>query len=220
MTVMKPSRSPLREQTWASKYSTVGAWCSADGGSVLDIGARDRVLRKHLQPGIEYKSLDMGPGCDYTASLESVLPFPDQSFDHVIALDVLEHVNSLHFAFAELCRIARSNVIIALPNMGHLRHRLSILRTGLPTTDKYRLAAKDPVDRHRWFTVYSEIYFFGNNVALAPDFRLARTCDQISGKCAVRVAKFLSIVHLTLPSLHVDRVILKFKRTKGQMASS
>lgn len=42
-------------------------------------------------------------------------PFPDNSFDTTICLEVLEHVPDHAFALAELCRVSRRRVVIAVP---------------------------------------------------------------------------------------------------------
>jgi ubiquinone/menaquinone biosynthesis C-methylase UbiE len=43
------------------------------------------------------------------------LPFPDDAFDLVLAIEVLEHVPSPDDALAELRRVARSDVLLSVP---------------------------------------------------------------------------------------------------------
>lgn len=43
------------------------------------------------------------------------LPFPDDTFDLVLAIEVLEHVPSPGLALAELSRVARRDVVVSVP---------------------------------------------------------------------------------------------------------
>lgn len=45
----------------------------------------------------------------------AALPFPDRSFDLVLAIEVLEHVPDPDAALAEVARIARGDVILSVP---------------------------------------------------------------------------------------------------------
>jgi SAM-dependent methyltransferase len=42
-------------------------------------------------------------------------PFPDQSFDLVLAIEVLEHLPEPHTALAQLARVARGDVVVSVP---------------------------------------------------------------------------------------------------------
>jgi len=53
-------------------------------------------------------------------SLES-LPFKDSCFDVILCSEVLEHVTNLTMAINELFRVAKSNIIITMPNYGLAR---------------------------------------------------------------------------------------------------
>jgi hypothetical protein len=129
-------------------------------GTLLDVGARDRVLRQHVDPKrIRYLSCDFDPGHDYSFDLEKPVPLPDRSFDFVAALDVLEHVEATHAAFQELLRLARRRVFISLPNMNSLKYRGRFLFTGR-LNGKYLLLPQHQGDRHRWLPIYAEIYPF------------------------------------------------------------
>ena len=59
-----------------------------DVRSLLDVGCRDAILRKHLRPQIEYTGVDIvaGPGVDKVANIEDGLPFADGEFDAVVAM--------------------------------------------------------------------------------------------------------------------------------------
>jgi 2-polyprenyl-3-methyl-5-hydroxy-6-metoxy-1,4-benzoquinol methylase len=48
------------------------------------------------------------------------LEFPDKSFDSVIMLEVLEHLEDPHKALQEAARMARKNLILSVPNLAPL----------------------------------------------------------------------------------------------------
>jgi ubiquinone/menaquinone biosynthesis C-methylase UbiE len=48
------------------------------------------------------------------------LEFPDKSFDTVIMLEVLEHLEDPYTALEEIVRITRKNFILSVPNLGPL----------------------------------------------------------------------------------------------------
>jgi SAM-dependent methyltransferase len=93
-----------------------------------------------------------------SCDLEQPLPFGDGSFDVVVALDVLEHLNNPHGTIRELLRVARKAVLISLPNMYYIQFRLNFLRGRL--SEKYCFHPHPVVDRHRWILSYSEALQF------------------------------------------------------------
>lgn len=148
-----------------SKYALTGQLVAALGPapSVLDIGCRDCVLRRHLQPATGYTGVDLEQNADGTvdrvADLTRGLPFPDRAFDAVCALDVLEHTDDIHASFAELARVSARLVIVVLPNLAHAGHRLRLLTCG-HLGAKYILPPVPIADRHRWVTTHLDILPF------------------------------------------------------------
>lgn len=61
--------------------------------------------------------LEDGPGIDVVADLEQPLPFADDSVEHYLAIDVVEHIRDVYGFFSELWRCAAPDCIIeaALP---------------------------------------------------------------------------------------------------------
>jgi hypothetical protein len=53
-------------------------------------------------------------------AVDSVLPFPDRSFDTVMLLEVIEHVPQLEGILKEAFRVARRNVLVTVPNAENL----------------------------------------------------------------------------------------------------
>ncbi len=129
------------------------------GRKILDVGADECYLKQHLDENAQYLGIGLGGHVDQQVDLElGGIPFPDSSFDCVLCLDVLEHLEHIHQVFDECCRVARQHVIISLPNpLGTLYHhlRFGAYRPG-QFTKFYGLPVEPPSDRHRWFFSYQE----------------------------------------------------------------
>ena len=121
---------------------------------VLDVGGGEAFLRDRVAAHGEYHSVGFGEACDVQFDLESgPLPFDKSSFDTVLCLDVLEHLEKIHFVFDELCRVARRHVLISLPNPW--ASFFTALRCSDANIEEqmkfYGLPMEPPEDRHRWF---------------------------------------------------------------------
>ncbi len=129
------------------------------GRKILDVGAGECHLRQHLDEGASYWGIDLGGHPDQEVDLgHGEIPFRDNSFDCVLCLDVLEHLERLHQIFDECCRVTCQHLIISLPNpLGILYSRLRFgdYRPG-QFTKFYGLPLEPPPDRHRWFFSYEE----------------------------------------------------------------
>lgn len=118
-------------------------------GRVLDIGCDRAAMRPIF--GERYAGVGLTPDADHRVDLErdGKLPFPDDSWDTVVCLDVLEHLNNLHAMFEEIVRVAREHVVISLPNnWSTARKRIA---RGRGSFIHYGLPAEPPEDRHKWF---------------------------------------------------------------------
>jgi len=172
----------IRTITRHNKYRAVAALLEQDRGTLLDIGARDRVLSTYLSgDAIDYRSADVDAGLDYQVNLEANLPFGDAAFDIVVALDVLEHVDRMHHAFAELGRIARRRLIVGLPNLASFPRRWSFLLRADLGTRKYDLMPDAVADRHRWLTMYSQMNEFVAVNARRHGLALIQRIEEIEG---------------------------------------
>jgi SAM-dependent methyltransferase len=97
-------------------------------GRILDVGAGDQATFFRERIGNNYESLDIGDGykivtrnerdaISHVYNLEGrPLPFEDKSFDCVMCMDTLEHVDDPHLLLGELLRVASKHVIVSLPN--------------------------------------------------------------------------------------------------------
>jgi len=129
-------------------------------GFILDVGCRSGNLRCVLQDSkVHYRGLDLFPPADFIGDLGVGLPFGDMSFDTVVALDVLEHIDNIYQAFGELCRVARKYVVITLPNAYEVKSRIKFL-LGQRLSGKYGLPLEPPHDRHRWLFSLREAIAF------------------------------------------------------------
>ena len=123
-------------------------------GRILDVGADQRYLKQHLGEDTKYWGIGLGGHPDQEVDLEKEkIAFPDNSFDCVLCLDVLEHLDNIHEVFDEICRVTQRYVIISLPNPWADFYRMLCFddyRPGQPTKF-YGLPVEPPHDRHKWF---------------------------------------------------------------------
>ena len=131
-----------------------------DDYSLLDVGCRTMDLKPMLRGCREYSGTDFVPGENiFECDLEKGLPFEDDAFDVVAALDVLEHLENAHATLQEVFRVARKAAFISLPNMYYVSFRLNFLR-GRGISGKYAFPPHRIADRHRWVLSYSEALEF------------------------------------------------------------
>jgi len=123
-------------------------------GAILDVGADECYLKDYLAKEVTYTGIGLGGNPDLQIDLEKeAIPFPDNSFDVVICLDVLEHLDNLHDCFDQLCAVTRNYLILSLPNPLQCLWRR--LRFGDFSADRmlkyYGLPLEKTDDRHKWF---------------------------------------------------------------------
>ncbi len=129
-------------------------------GKILDVGADQCSLKTHLGKNVEYKGIGLGNNPDLQIfDLEKEkISFPDNSFDCVLCLDVLEHLENIHEIFDELCRVSKRWVIVSLPNPWS--GFMTFLQTQKYDRDRnikfYGLPKEREFDRHKWFFSSSE----------------------------------------------------------------
>jgi len=132
--------------------------------SVLDVGADAMYLKPLiLSNGAKYNGVGRGEGIDHDLDLEKTpFPFENDSFETVLCLDVLEHLESIHLVFDELCRISKKYVVVSLPNP--LSDIFSVIRkkdySSTQCLKFYGLPVDPPEDRHRWFFTEKEARAF------------------------------------------------------------
>jgi SAM-dependent methyltransferase len=117
--------------------------------SLLDVGCDQAHLRNRVD---NYVGIDIAGKPDILGNLEQgVLPFPDGTFDVVVCLDVLEHVQAAHAVIEEILRVSNKYVVISLPNEFLLYYRLRFL---LGKTKKEW--GWFPRNQHKWLGSYNQ----------------------------------------------------------------
>jgi len=89
-------------------------------GEVLDLGGSRKSGYHALLRGehtMRVVNLDAAQGSDYMFDLEQPFPIPDASFDHVLALNVLEHIFNYQNMLDEAHRILKpgGTLVLAVP---------------------------------------------------------------------------------------------------------
>jgi len=158
-------------------------------GSILDVGADECHLKSHLPPEVSYWGIGLGDKTDQQVNLETEkIPFADRSFDCVICLDVLEHLDNIHSVFDEICRVTKHYAIISLPNpWGSFLNTLTHgdYKPGKPMKF-YGLPSEPPEDRHKWFFSHDEAKTFmldrsqkNNMIIVQMDYEIWGNPNQI-----------------------------------------
>lgn len=142
-------------------------------GTVLDVGGGENRLQRVMSE-TKVVSVDLYHSPTVKADLNGFcLPFASECFDTVVCLDVLEHIDAIHFAFDELLRVAKSYVLISLPNTARWKQRMHFLLSG-KISGKYGLPVRESGDRHHWVVNYREAQAFVHARTKGTAFKVAR----------------------------------------------
>lgn len=125
---------------------------NSEGTSFLDIGCGDGVFEEFVKsehPEVVCAGIDLSETAIATAKekvsgvefiardvLREGIPYPDNSFDVVIALDVLEHVFNPEILLSEMKRVAKHHVIIGVPNFSSFPSRVQMLFGRVPENNR------------------------------------------------------------------------------------
>ncbi len=127
------------------------------GKRVLDLGCRSGALSRHFLDGNEVVGLDVDRAAlakaaelgiePVVANVEEPLPFPDESFDAVVAGELLEHLRFPDAVVSEAWRVLRPGGVLvgSVPNAFRLQSRLGFLRGRPPEDDPTHLHMFSPV---------------------------------------------------------------------------
>jgi len=148
-------RQLLRRYDW--NRHTLTEQFIESGERILDIGCGDGyMLRKVKDKFQELYGMDISPSRLQEAkkkieelypsdiskfkfieeNADEPLPFPDNYFDAIICIAVIEHVYDIFSLVKEMYRVLKPNgyVIAVVPNIGYLKYRIQILLGKLPAT--------------------------------------------------------------------------------------
>jgi len=125
------SRNPITSILMRKFFSSLDYFVEkAKPGRILDIGCGEGYVIKHLRErngdilieGIDNstevldKARELNPGVNFIHGSIYSIPKVDNSFDLVLASEVLEHLDEPEQAIEELKRVSRKYVIITVPN--------------------------------------------------------------------------------------------------------
>jgi len=128
-------------------------------GKVLDVGAGQGAFSKLLHDAsYQVAACDMFPNmfrCPQVecrkSDLHDTLPYADGEFDAVIAIEVVEHLESQLGLFQEIHRVLKpgGKFLFTTPNVASLKSRVGFLLTGyMYSHGPLDPAVKDPVTQH------------------------------------------------------------------------
>lgn len=152
------SEAPLHEHTSKNTHNVVEQLLrSCDSAKrVLDIPAGEGAFSQRLTTDYDVTSADIqdslkAKGCHFAqANMNERLPWDDESFDVVVCIDGIEHLERT-FDFVEEChRILRpgGHLILSTPNITALRSRWRYLLTGFHNKGKVPLDESNPSPWH------------------------------------------------------------------------
>ena len=149
-----PRQTFVREVLGRSDFAIIGEIVE-QGARVLDLGCGDGGLLHWLaeNKGVEARGLEISGAkvqqaiargvsvfqCDIDQGLAD---YPDQAFDYVILSQTLQETRHPREVLHEMLRVGR-RAIVAFPNFGHWRMRVSMLMSGR--------APKTELFPHEWY---------------------------------------------------------------------
>jgi len=124
-------RNPFQDPTvmWKNEQATLELIRDyAPKGPMLDVGCGmgdilekfPRRLRIGVDISEEYLRIARKRRLNVKKAAAEELPFPDDSFEVVIATDILEHVFDLNLVARELVRVSRKFIIVRVPYMEYV----------------------------------------------------------------------------------------------------
>ncbi len=128
------------------------------GKRVLDLGCRSGALSRAYLDGNEVVGVDVDRSAladaaalgieTHWADVEEPLPFPDASFDVVVAGELLEHLRNPSDVVSEARRLLRPGALLvgSVPNAYRLKNRLRFLLGRAPENDPTHLHLFSPAD--------------------------------------------------------------------------
>lgn len=128
--------------------------------SILDIGCREGSLADHF-PGVDYAGADLVQNASGRVKYVGDVSGIDfgRSFDAVVALDILEHLDEPSAFFDRIVSSADRIILVSFPNTYDLKSRVRFSVAG-QLGGKYCFREETQGDRHRWLMNRIEIQEF------------------------------------------------------------
>lgn len=137
----------------------------ASGKTVLDVSCKEGDVLQALKPrgftvrGSNYEpsgpALD-GIPIDYGVDLLQRLPYDDASFDTVLLVEVIEHLENHRIALSELARVLKPGGVLLLttPNIMRLNSRFHFFLSGYHKTKRRFIPFDTPLEQAHRFHNY------------------------------------------------------------------
>lgn len=137
----------------------------SEGKSLLDVSCKEGDVLQALYPrGFHLRGTNFEPSgpslpdipIDYGVSLLQRLPYEDASFDVVLLVEVIEHLENHRMALGELARILKPNGVLVLttPNIMRLNSRLHFFWSGYHKTKRRFIPFDTPLEHAHRFHNY------------------------------------------------------------------
>lgn len=158
-----------------------------DIGSVLDVGCRGCEAKSILPSGAEYYGNDLFQNDERSVTFVGDVLEAEfgRTFDCVMALDIIEHVDDPYALMDKLFNLSDNYLLVSLPNIYDLPHKYDFVFKDT-LGKKYQFDVKNSLDRHRWVMSYDEIYQFLSFYSQKYDMRM-ETKDLIIGEHSSRL---------------------------------
>lgn len=127
---------------------TSGVWCQERAASYVGVDVSEAAVAVARDRGLDARRI----------ADASALPFPEDSFDVAVCVEVLEHLFQPQLAVAEIARVLRpgGRLIATVPNVAHWRSRVDALVGRWNPRGDHLSAAEPWRDAHlRFFTLRS-----------------------------------------------------------------
>lgn len=138
---------------------------SPQGKTLLDVSCKEGdVLRSLVTQGFILRGTNFEPSgpplegipIDYNVSLLKRLPYEDASFDVVLLIEVIEHLENHRTALCELARVLKPGgvLILTTPNIMRLNSRFHFFLSGYHKTKRRFIPFATPLDQAHRFHNY------------------------------------------------------------------
>ena len=143
--------------TYIAKLAAVRAYLDALPGRtrVLDAGCGEGVLVSEYAGRLDITGVDANYASDrVTHGSLTALPYPADTFDRALCLDVLEHLSfeDQPRALAELHRVLlpSGELLVSVPNLAHLQSRVQFALRGrlIRTASEYKHPGDRPIGEY------------------------------------------------------------------------
>lgn len=111
-------------ERWVSYYHQLALVRCTKAKEVLEVGVGEGIVARELRnTGTAVTTVDIAEDLrpDVLGSV-TALPFADNSFDVVLAAEILEHIkyDDIPQALREIARVARTHAVISVPHPGYV----------------------------------------------------------------------------------------------------